>query len=241
MPYTEYTRAALRQMLQERWESTPFWTEADANLALNQSLRVWNLLTSYWRERIVVDNIADTPLIAVPGTLAQQTAVTWKGLPMTGVAVSELQYLAANWWFARAGVDSAPERPLFWAPVGLTLIAIYPAVLTVDSFEIDGVRRTPVLVSDTATVNIGSEELDILLGYATHVAALKTGTRLLERTTPGLTAFLRAAGTRNPLLQQSAWYANFQKTEYAWNTRPEVPAVGSPTATIAAGADGTPV
>src|SRR5687768_16565531 len=99
MPYTSYTRAQLRAFLQQRYESTPFWTDADANLALNHALRVWNLLTSYWRRRVVLGNIPNDPLLPIPGTLVQQTAITWQGKPMQGVSVAELQMLTANMWY----------------------------------------------------------------------------------------------------------------------------------------------
>ena len=124
MPYTTTTRAELRLLLQRRYESSPFWTDTDANLALNQALRTWNLLTSYWRRRIVVGNGPNDPLVPVSGTLAQQTAVTWQGKNMTGVSVAEIQLLTPNWWQARAGAEGHPSRPLFWAPVGLNLLAI---------------------------------------------------------------------------------------------------------------------
>lgn len=228
MPYTSYTRAQLRLLLQQRYESTPFWTDEDANRALNHTLRVWNLLTSYWRRRLVVGNSPNDPLVPVLGTLVQQTAVTWQGRPMNGVSVSELQMLASNWWFARVGDTDAPARPLFWAPVGLNLIAIYPAATVVGSLSVDGVRQTPVLTTDGATVDIGPEEFDTLLGYALHTLSIKGTATFIERTKPNLAAFIEAAAKRNHLLKLTRWYTHFQKEGYAWSLIPDAPTTGTP-------------
>ena len=237
MPYTTTTRAQLRLLLQQRYESSPFWTDTDANLALNQALRTWNLLTSYWRRRLVVGNVPNDPLVPIPGTLAQQTAITWQGKPMTGVSVAELQMLTQDWWQARAGMAGVPARPLFWAPVGLNLVAIYPASPVVGSLEVDGVRATPVLTADGDFVNIGSEELDTLTGYALHVCAIKAGASFLERTKPYLEQFIKAAVQRNHLLKLTRWYTHFQKEGYAWSVIPDAPTTGQP-ADVPAGGGG---
>lgn len=228
MPYTSTTRATLRVLLQQRYESSPFWTDTDANLAINQTLRTWNMLTGYWRHRIVVNNQPNDPLVAIPGTLVQQTAITWQGKHMTGVAAAELNFLTTDWWQARVGDTGVPRRPTFWAPVGLNLIAIYPASVVVGSLEIDGVRTTPVLSSDGEFVDIGSEEFDILTGYALHVCALKAGASFLDRTKPYLEAFIKAAVERNHLLKMTRWFTHFQKEGYAWSMVPDAPVTGQP-------------
>lgn len=228
MPYAQFTRAQLRVLLQNRYEDVPFWTDTDANLALNHALRVWSLLTSYWRTRIVVPNSPNDPLVPIPGTLAQQTAITWQGLPMAGVSADELHMLAPNWWYARAGDSGHPSRPLFWAPVGLNLIEIYPASTGQGSMEVDGVRRTPVLTLDADLVDIGPEELNTLLGYAVHVLALIPGAAFLDRTKPQLEAFIQATVARNVLLKRTRWYTLFQKQGYAWSLLPPAQAVGAP-------------
>lgn len=228
MPYTSTSRATLRLRLQERYESTPFWTDADANNAINHALRVWNLLTSYWRRRIVVPNQPNDPLVSIPGTLVQQTAITWQGRSMVGVSVEELHLLAPNWWHARAGDSGHPSRPLFWAPAGLNLIEIYPASAAQGSLEVDGVRATPVLTTDGALVDIGPEELDTLVGYMLHVVALKAGAAFLERTKPQLEAFIQAAATRNHLLKLTRWYTHFHKEGYAWSGTPVAETAGQP-------------
>lgn len=229
MPYTSVTRAQLRALLQDKYESTPFWTDTDANNALNHALRVFNLYTSYWRRRIVVGSVPNDPLVPIPGTLAQQTAVSWQGRPMVGVSVAELLLIEPNVWQARTSDGGlVPTRPMFWAPVGLNLIQIYPAHTAVGSLEVDGVRSTPVLTTDLATVDIGPEELNTILGYALHVCAVKTGASFLERTKPYLEQFVRAVAQKNDRLKLTKWYALFQKEGYGWTMLPPSQEAGAP-------------
>lgn len=233
MPYTQFTRAQLRGLLQVRWESTPFWTTEDANLALNHALRVWNLLTAYWRKRVVVATIPNDPLVPIPGTLVQQTAITWQGRPMVGVSVAELLLVEPNVWQARTTDGGlVPNRPLFWAPVGLSLVQLYPAHPTAGSLEVDGVRNTPVLTADGDFVDLGPEELDTLLGYALHAAAFKAGPAFLERTKPALEQFIKTAAARNALLKTTRWYTALQKDGYAWSVLPPAVQPGAPAAEV---------
>lgn len=230
MSYSQFTRAQLRAMLQVRFENTPFWTDADANLALNHTLRVWNLLTSYWRRRIVVANVPNDPLVPIFGTLCQQTAITWQGRTMTGVSLAELLFMFPNTWQARTSDGGlVPSRPLFWAPIGLNLIQIYPAHTVVGSLEVDGVRQTPVLTADGDFIDIGPEELNTLLGYALHVLALKATASFVDRTKPYLEQFIQAAVEKNARLKLTRWYAHFQKHGYGWSLLPPAVPVGAPT------------
>lgn len=221
MPYQSYSRATLKLRLQERWESSPFWTDEDANRSLNRTLRLWNALTGYWRTRLVLSTIPNDPLLPIPGTLVQQTALTWQGIPLKGMSVEEIQLLRTNWWYARG-------TPRYWAPVGLNLIAMYPTSTTAGSVGVDGIRQTPVLTADGDLVDIGPEEFSTLIGYALHDAALKGGTTLLTRTKGYLEAFLEAAGERNQFLRRTAWYTRLHPHPYAWSSRPSRPVVGAP-------------
>lgn len=234
MPYQRFTRAQLRQQLRDRWEDTPFFTDDDANIALNHALRVWNALTGYWRQRIVVPGAPDSPLIPIPGTLVQRTQVMFQsrtcGPP---VSLAELSYLQPNWWTQRTtDGGNVPTRPTIWAPVGLSLIAIWPAVPVMGglnaSYEVDGIRQTPVLLADGAFVDIGDEELSTLVAYALHVAALKAGPVILQRTEVYRTAFLAAAALRNTRLKSQTWYRNYQRQSWQKAMRPDaIPPVES--------------
>jgi len=215
-PVVTATFAELQALVRGRLESVPYWTDTDIQQAINDALRLWSWLTSYWRKRVNVATSSSTPLVVVPGTLAQSTAITWAREPLVGVALAELALLAPDWWYARMGTARHPSRPLFWAPVGLSLLALYPGADAVYQLEVDGVRETPVLFNGGDAIDIGPEELDTLLGYVVHSLALKPGSALLTRTLPGLEAFVRAAATRNPLIRQTRWYSTVVKEGYPW-------------------------
>jgi len=212
MPYTRVTRAELRAQLADKWESVPFWDDDDANHALNAALRLWNALTGYWRARIVVTGAPDDPLVFIPGTLVQRTTLTYQGRPMVQGSLHELSYLSPNWWHERTGDGgTVPTRPTIWAPIGLSLIAVWPATPGNAAYEVDGIRTTPVLLTDDQFVDLGDEEFSTLLGYALHVASFKAGAVLVERTRPYHVAFMAAAGKRNGRLLGSNWWRQFEK------------------------------
>ena len=212
MPYQRHTLADLRLALAAREEFVPFFDEDDLNLAINQALRLWNALTGYWRARIVVAGAPDDPLIPIPGTLVQRTTLAFQGRTMVQSSLNELSYIQPNWWYERTSDGgSIPTRPTVWAPIGLSLVAIWPATPVTASYEVDGIRTTPVLTDDAAFVDLGDEEFSTLLGYALHVAAFKAGAVLLDRTRPGYEAFMQAGASRNGRLLGSNWWRQFEK------------------------------
>lgn len=213
MPYQRVDRATLRARLQDRFDAAPFWTDTDANLALNHALRLWNALTGYWRRRISISGPINDPLIPIPsGSLVQRTAVTCQGQAMTPTTLHSLGLLRPNWWTERTtSGGSVPTRPLLWAPVGLTLFVVWPAPVVQMSFGVDGVRTTPILTTDGSFIDIGDEELSVLIGYCLHVLAIKAGPVVVQRTAEYHRTFIRAAALRNSRLLASNWYRNFER------------------------------
>lgn len=210
--YQRFTRAQLRTALRERTELTPFWTDDDANLALNQALRLWNALTGYWRKRIIAFSAGDTPMLPIPGTLVQRTSITYQGRPMVPTSLTALSDSTPNWWLHRINTGgTVPTRPLLWAPIGLSLVAIWPATLLLGSYDVDGIRDTPVLAADGDFVDIGDEELSILLGYGVHVLSLKGTGTILAATEPLRRAFLAEASKRNGRLLSQVWYRRYER------------------------------
>lgn len=234
MPYTTITRAQLRVRLQQRWESTPFWTDADANVVINRTLRLWNALTGYWRAPLTTATIPNDPMVPLAGTLVQQTAVRVNGVTLRGCSTVELNQMVPNWWYARAAATSLPSRPYLWAPVGLNLIVLWPAPTSILTVVMDGIRQTPVLTADGDSLDIGPEELNTLLGYMLHDAALAAGAGFVERTKPGLEAFIQAAARRNRFLRETTWYTRLNEEGYPWALQPEGVPVGDPRAETSA-------
>jgi hypothetical protein len=97
MPYTRITLATLRARLQDKWDTSPFWTTNDANQAINDALLVWNALTGYWKQRITVTEPANDPYVAIPGTMVQGCSVSIANHPLTKASIFALSQSRPNW------------------------------------------------------------------------------------------------------------------------------------------------
>jgi hypothetical protein len=209
MAYTQTTLADLQTLMAQRWDQVVFWTPEEARLALNEALREWNLLTGRWRTRVALD-ATPTPEVSLPGVLSYAMRVTTaEGAPLHPTSLRELDLAHPTWrQETTATGGDVPTRPLLWAPVSLTQIAIWPsfAVATPAGLLADGVLRTPVLVLPTDTVNLGEEILDLVADMALHVAALKEAGSRWRATRPYFEAFLQAAADENGMLKRSQRY-----------------------------------
>lgn len=224
MPYTRITLAELLQQAADRFEEVPFYDDADLNRAINESLRLWNAITGYWRARIIATSAPSDPLLPIPGTLVQRTQLTYQGRTFgPPVSLAELSYLQPNWWKERTDSGgSVPTRPTLWAPIGLSLVAIWPAPAGGNgNFDVDGIRQTPVLTADGDFVDIGDEEISILLGYAIHAASIKAGPVFVERTAKYRLQFLAAAALRNARMKSQQWYRKYQRESWQRAMRPQ--------------------
>src|SRR5262245_43205826 len=154
----------------QRWDQVVFWTDEEARLALNEALREWNLLTGRWRTRALLSGSAGNPESALPASMTYGMRVTTAaGQPLQPTSLLELDLALPQW----RGQTASP--PLLWAPISLTRIAVWPtyAVNTPNGLIADGVLRTPVLVADSSSVNLGDEIIDVIVDFALHVAAFK--------------------------------------------------------------------
>ncbi len=212
MAYQQVTLATLKTRLAERYEGVPYWSAEEARRALNEGLRIYSAATGFWRIALTLPTVPNDPFVAVPGTLVAGTEVRWNGLPLEPCSLFDLDYLFPNWRAATTAQGGViPTRPVYWARIALNLLAIYPAdafasVGGTDSLLVNGVRQTPVLVSDPDFVDLGQEQHDLLLGYAQHVLAFKVGGQALTSTYPAWLAFLQAMAASNRRFAQSAWY-----------------------------------
>lgn len=207
MAYQQITLADLQVALADRYESVPYWTPEDARLALNEALKVWNAATGFWHAPFLKAVVPNDPYVAVTGSLIQGTRVTYNGIPLEKASLADFNYSIHNWRGTTTASPGAPDRPVYWAPVSLSLLVIYPADTAFgNNLLIDGVRATPLLVNALDFVDLGQEEHDVLLGYALHVLAFKVGGSLLTHSYGGWQAFLRAAGQRNKQFAASAFY-----------------------------------
>lgn len=207
MAYQQVTLTTLLDRLADRYESVPFWVEAEAIRALNDSLRVWNAMTGFWRRPFLTITVPDDPYVPLEGTIVQPATVRWNNLPLDPASLADFDYTLPNWRKVTTATSGAPTRPVYWARLSLTLIALYPADHAGrNALTVDGVRATPTLVDPTDYVNLGEEELGLLLGYAQHVLAFKVGGRTLTASYPQWLAFLQAGAQRSAAFAASAFY-----------------------------------
>lgn len=211
MSYQAHTLADLQVLLAAKYENNPFWTAAEATLALNEGLRYWNLLTGMWRRSATLQTTAGTYDYALDSNLLYRTRLRWNGKPMQVTSLTGLDRARRRWMTeTTASGGDVPARPFLWAPVSLYTIRIWPADMTADNvITTEGVSATPVLAVAGDYVDIGDELLNNLLGYALHVVSFKRGMPAIMATRPLLVAFLKAAAQQNGMITASRMYRKF--------------------------------
>jgi hypothetical protein len=213
VPYTTTTLAELKVVMAQRWDQVVFWTAEEARLALNEALREWNLLTGRWRTRVTLSITANNPEIDLPASMTYgMRLVTQSGTPLIPSSLLELDLAMPQWRVHTTSSGGAiPTVPTLWAPISLTRVAVWPTypIDTPTALYADGVLRTPVLVLDTDTVNLGDEIIDVLVDMALHVAAFKEAGHRWRATRAYFDAFLQAAAEENGLLKQNQAYRRF--------------------------------
>lgn len=222
MGWQAVTLAQAQAQLQAKWEGVPFWTAGESITALNEAIRVWNLLTGMWRKRVVVATPAGSPWVPLPSTLVYGAKVNFISTPLIPSSRSDLDNFQIGWEAeTTASGGSVPSSPMLWAPAGLTLLAIWPAdAVGGQSLVIDGVRSTPVLVNPTDYIDIGEHELDSILGFALHIAAFKLGSPIFPGTFPLRAAFLANAADLNTRLTASSYFRKLLGLDTARYSRP---------------------
>jgi hypothetical protein len=102
--------------------------------------------------------------------------------------------------------QNRPGTPQDVALVGFNMAAIAPMPDGIYSVTMDVVRRAPVLSDDGDQLQVGREQLDMLLDYAEHLAAFKLGGPEFQGTVRNANNFLVQSMTYNQRLSASARY-----------------------------------
>ena len=228
MPYSSTTLADLQTLMAQRWDQVVFWTAEEARLALNESLREWNLLTGRWRQRVLLATDG-TPEIALPGLITYAMRLTTAaGAPVIPTSLTDLDLGRPSWRLETTATgNSVPTVPTLWAPVSLTRLAIWPAPdAAADALILDGVMATPVLAFPADPVDLGEEIIDVVTDMALHIAAFKEAGDRWRATRPYFEAFLQAAADENSLLKQHQAYRRWAGLD---SRRSWAPATGAST------------
>lgn len=227
--YQSYNLTQVLAMLGYKYEDVPFWTQAEATDAINEALLMWNALTGFWKDTITITTTSPNWDYALPASIVFGTRIEYEGKPLAQSSIGDMDYGHPGWQAqTTASGGNVPTTPQNWLPLSVDMIAIWPADATGGhTLTVDGVSATPQLVNAGDFIDIGNEELNVVLGYALHILALKEGGARFEATMSYFTEFLAAAAEENDQLTQSAEFRNFIGTDENRQTRITR---GSPTA-----------
>ena len=179
MAYQQVTLAELRSQLQAKFESVPFFTDIECNLAINESMQWYNLYTGVWKTRAVMLTVADQVYYTLPGTLVFNARMEFNTKPLNNSGLDDLDNGKPGWEAQTTATEGVPDAPEVWSPVGLAQFAIWPADHDGDnSLTIDGVHATPILTADTDYIDIDEGDIDSLLGEALALLCFKDPGRL---------------------------------------------------------------
>lgn len=179
MPYQQTTLLQLRNQLKAKFESVPFFTDEECNLAINEALQWYNLYTGVWRQRVVLTTVARQVYYSVPSALLYNTRMEFNSMPMALTSLSDMDNGRPGWEAETTNDVDVPTIATRFIPVGINLFAIWPSdYVGQNSLTIDGVAQTPVLVNDADFVDLDDSELNDLLGEALYLLCFKDPGRL---------------------------------------------------------------
>lgn len=208
MAYAAVTLSTLQTRLNDRLETSAFYTTAELTLAINEALRVWNLYTGTWRRRVthVLQPTSDN-YFALPQTIVFPMRMEVNGTPMAKSSLTDLDNGQPGWEGQSIGDAGVPTSPQVWAPASLTLIAYWPRVVNATfTVTVDGVSATPVLSGSSDNIDLNEARHNILLGYAKHYLNFKRGSAELQQSGPALQAMLLAAAEENVAFRESSFF-----------------------------------
>lgn len=214
MAYQISTLSTLQARLGEKYESVPFWTAEEGRLALNETLRMWNLLVGFWKTRVELTTVANQVWYVPPSPILYPLRVDFELAPMVQTPLFDLDLGRPLWEGETTASPDAPQVPTLWVPAGFTLFAIWPAdALGQRSLVVDGITHAPILTLPGDFIDIGEEEVNVFLGYALHILTFKVGGTRFADTIPLYKAFLQHALLRNDrLLVSKAFRALLAKS-----------------------------
>ncbi len=244
MPFTTTTLATLQTRLAERYDQQPFWTADQARRAINEGLRIWNAITGTARATAALQTVPNDPFLPVGGTVEKVTRVRMGTRTLNPTSLFDLDQLIPNWEAQTTATGgSVPTAPRFWAPVGVTEIALWPADASIppSALTVDGIVAAPILVNPGDFLTLGDEEINTLLGYALHVLSFAKGSAALQATRPLYLAFLKSATEQSTNLGARSLYrkiVGLDRTRLAVSLAAEVHEIGEMGGLEAAGAGG---
>jgi hypothetical protein len=167
MAYTSVTLAELDKRLVERLDQHPYYTVQDRYDALRMVLKIWQAATGVWRGEVTATAIVGDPYVPVPG-LVQVTGVRWGGVPLSPTTIHELDATQPNWRLEVAGAGGRPATPKYWAPIGLTAVALWPTPAATTAITCQGLVLPPAPApgAQLVTIDVADFWVDTLADLA---------------------------------------------------------------------------
>lgn len=226
MPYAQITRAQFRALIRNQLGSgglsSAFWRDAELNFILQEALRLFNLLTGYWKTRATLPTTAATVWYNTPGIITSNMRVSFNGFPMSPSSVYDLDFGRSGWESEKTsdGGD-VPTRPQLFVIGALNKVGIWPAdAIGANGLVLDGIAVTPLLTSDTSILDIGQEDMNGLLDLCQHIAAFKEGGKEFTASMECWKSFLKNAGERNAILKRCAAWRKWMGLDDARRRQP---------------------
>ena len=201
--YAQFTLAQLLTLFYQQLDNNQaFFLPDEATRILQEAFRVFNCLTGFWRDRVDAGfTVAGQHWYTTPAGLSYILRVEVDEVVMQATTVYDLDYGRPTW---ESETATGTEIPQAWAPAGVNLFALWPASLAGgESLIIEGVTPAPVL-TNVGFVNLGEDELEMILDEALHIAQFKEGGQEFEASQLSHQEFLKEAGERNSVLMTSA-------------------------------------
>ena len=206
--YVQLTLSQLQALFYEGVGGNRAFFRADeATRILQESFRVFNCLTGFWREPVTAGTtVAAQHFYAVPAGQNFVLRVLLNGVALQNSSLYDLDYGREAW---ESEVCTSTTLPQAWAPAGLRQFAIWPASFAGgESLVCECVIAAPVLTA-VSFVNLGQDALECILDYATHIAQFKEGGQEFQASEVLLKQFLKAAAERNGVLKQSSKFRSW--------------------------------
>src|SRR5260221_3394536 len=158
--YASITLGTLKTRLTDRvGGNITFWGDSEKRSAINEAIRVWNALTGQWSKSFPVQSVAGQVFYDVPKQLISLQRVKYGSTILDQTSLFELDNGILGW---QSAVTSSPQQ---WAPVGLTLFAVYPPAPALGTFNLEGIASAPYLGADSDFIDLGDDEMGHILDY----------------------------------------------------------------------------
>lgn|SRR5678816_929878 len=194
-------------------DNTVFWGRDEKVDAINEALFLWQALVGEWKEVAwELSATAGENYYTLPRQLLSPSRVSFRvtqsspWVPLTLTSLPELDNGFVGW-----EDDTTGTVPLYWFPVGIGEIGLFPPPSntfgTVEAvIRVEGYSENPGLYSDGDNLPLGEQEMVPILNYAHHYLTFKEAGAELNSSSEELKALYTAAVERNDTLNTTQFY-----------------------------------